>query len=186
MSEIIKLTMPSLALTMNDTRILFKKTMNYQRITPDSLRILVIAPVFDKPTITSGIGAARLTEKIQNDPRQHSVIFLTSILANQWILQIVRRSFWRPDLIVYMGHGTKNAFICFYGLKLITNKTAYLMGHGPIVYAMACLAAQQLGPAIVKAGSRGFLGNERIMYAAFPNIEHTYMEDFADAWINQA
>lgn len=66
-----------------------------------------------------------------------------------------------PALVCFNGHGSKEAIAGHNDEILIQVGDGDELLAGTIVYARSCDAAQGLGPAAVKKGSRAFLGYKR-------------------------
>ena len=89
-----------------------------------------------------------------------------------------------PDavLIAYMGHASRSAFLGedMFGLGILGVDNAGEAREHIVVGLPACLSAQQLGPALVKAGAKAFVGSREEMYAQWNESEHNYMSDWFD------
>jgi hypothetical protein len=89
-----------------------------------------------------------------------------------------------PDavLIAYMGHAGPSAFLGedIFGLGILGVDNAGEVREHVVVGMPACLSAQQLGPALVKAGAKAFVGSREEMYAQWSESEHDYMADWFD------
>jgi hypothetical protein len=86
------------------------------------------------------------------------------------------------NLVIYAGHAKKNAwcgenvFLC----NLVTVADASIFEGKIVVANPACESAVELGPAIVQAGAKAFLGSIENMNAHFNEVEHNYMDDWFD------
>lgn len=66
-----------------------------------------------------------------------------------------------PALVCFNGHGSESAITGHNDEVLIEVGDGDELLAGTIVYARSCDAAQELGPAIIKNGTRAFLGYKR-------------------------
>jgi len=84
------------------------------------------------------------------------------------------------NLFIYAGHAKKdrlcgeNVFLC----DLVTVADASIFQGQIVVANPACESARELGPKIVDAGAKAFLGSVENMYAHFNEAEHAYMDDW--------
>lgn len=89
-----------------------------------------------------------------------------------------------PDatLIIYMGHASPSAFLGedVYGVGMLPTGDGGKVRDRVVVGLPACLSAQQLGPALVQAGAKAFVGSQEEMYCQWPEAEHDYMADWFD------
>jgi len=89
-----------------------------------------------------------------------------------------------PDhnLFIYGGHARKdslcgeNVFSC----DLVTVADASIFKDQIVVANPACETAAILGPKIVEAGAKAFLGSVENMYAHFNEADRNYMDDWFD------
>lgn len=85
-------------------------------------------------------------------------------------------------LFIYAGHAKtdalcgENVFAC----DLVTVSDAPMFEGEIVVANPACQSAATLGPAIVKAGAKAFLGSIEDMNCQFNEAEHNYMDDWFD------
>jgi len=85
-------------------------------------------------------------------------------------------------LFIYGGHAKKSA-LCgenVFACNLVTVADASIFKDQIVVANPACESAAELGPAIVKAGAKAFLGSTENMCAHFNEAEHPYMDDWFD------
>lgn len=66
-----------------------------------------------------------------------------------------------PVFVFFNGHGSKSAIAGHNDEVLIQVGDGDELLLGTVVYARSCDAAQELGPAVVKKGTRAFLGYKR-------------------------
>jgi len=85
-------------------------------------------------------------------------------------------------LFIYGGHGRRDA-ICgenVFSCNLVTVADASIFKDQIVVANPTCEVAAELGPAIVEAGAKAFLGSTENMCAHFNEAEHNYMDDWFD------
>jgi len=85
-------------------------------------------------------------------------------------------------LFIYGGHAKKSA-LCgenVFSCNLVTVADASIFKDQIVVANPACESAAELGPAMVKAGAKAFLGSTENMCAHFNEAEHPYMDDWFD------
>jgi len=86
------------------------------------------------------------------------------------------------NLFIYAGHAKKdrlcgeNVFLC----DLVTVADASIFQGQIVVANPACESARELGPKIVDAGAKAFLGSVENMYAHFNESERNYQDDWFD------
>lgn len=86
------------------------------------------------------------------------------------------------QLFIYGGHARRDA-LCgenVFSCNLVTLADASIFKDQIVVANPACESAAELGPAIVKAGAKAFLGSTENMCAQFNEAEHPYMDDWFD------
>lgn len=141
-------------------------------------KILLIAPLVDIPTFTSNKAVFHILEYAGKYPDIDMDLM--------WWLGANRLSFnWKVsikkyDLIIYYGHGkTYKLYGNHIFLSMINMGNIHRIGGTPMD-TMACLSAKGLGFEAVKRGSKAYIGTIKPYYAAFPEIERDYLEDWID------
>jgi len=136
---------------------------------------LILSPFIFPPTYLSFEIANRVESLLKNVNLR--VVRFSGLLASKETAFI---HLPEHNLFVYMGHARKNAlcgenvFLC----NLVTVADASIFKDQIVVANPACESAAELGPAIVKAGARAFLGSVENMYAHFNEAEHNYQDDW--------
>lgn len=144
-------------------------------------RVLIIYTLDSIPTTVSA-EAARVVHEILN--KKCEVHELAVINANNLALRFVT-FFNKYDAIFYFGHGAKDKLHgqLPFGLIRAMITTHDLFIRTRIMYAVACLSAQILGPVLVQHGVvKAYSGNDYYTFIAYPSHEHNYMADFIDCF----
>ncbi|MEM3905633.1 MAG: hypothetical protein QXQ95_08710 [Thermofilum sp.] len=143
-------------------------------------KILVVASWHDVPTTISAYSAVSVAEKLLS--KGHEVDLAFGMSASR-IPLMVYLSLKNYDMIVYSGHGTDNTWVgndLLFGM-ISTDNVDVLRGRIAIGIPV-CLSARVLGPEAVRKGALSFMGSKDLMWCAFPEVDHNYMEDFIDCW----
>lgn len=144
------------------------------------MKAIIASPIIFPPTQVSYAMADELEKVIQGFG--WDVVRLRGPENIRLVFSYVLR--YHPDAVLtaYMGHANPTMFmgeeIAGPGILAVDN-VAEAKGH-IIVGLPACLSAQQLGPATVRAGAKAFAGSMEEMYAAWSEQEHNYMADWFD------
>lgn len=86
------------------------------------------------------------------------------------------------NLSIYAGHANKSA-LCgenVFSCNLVTVADASIFKNQIVVANPACESARELGPKVVEAGAKAFLGSVENMYAHFNEAERNYQDDWFD------
>ena len=143
------------------------------------MKLLIIAPLHDYPTILSNKAVKRLRMFIEAHKIEYD--FLTSICANR--ININRKARKNEyDGVFYYGHGDEDRLgdWAMPLLPLIDKRNIGLF-KGSIFYTMSCLSGVELSHIAIAEGVRAYFGH-KVKYFAFANqlrIEY----DFFDDWV---
>lgn len=148
-------------------------------ITPnqtDLLHIAVIAPITDFATFHSNYLAHRVVEKYRQ--LGHHVRMISGPFM---IPKLVRATMmcmhW--DMVIYFGHGTDYALKYFWADLINTSQVPEKLPID-IFYAFACDSAEGLGPSMIQAGIKAYIGNTEPMWGAIPEKKRNFAADFRD------
>ncbi len=149
---------------------------------PRKPKLLILAPVFDMPTVISYKAAKILFQTCLD--HQVPALCLEGIHANPVAFEYIMLKY-RPDAILYFGHGTDDSIVGeFLFAPLISQYNMDLL-KGTGIIAMACSAAKELGKQAVQFGVTSFLGNVSPVFAGIPTTENNYMDDFIKIWLKE-
>lgn len=142
-------------------------------------RVLVVASWHDVPTTIAAYSAVQAAQKISG--KGLPVTLLVGMSATRLPLWL---TLLQPyDMIIYSGHGTKNSWVGNDPVfRLIREDNADWLQGRIAVGVPVCLSASILGKLAVRKGAVSFFGSKDLMWAAFPEHEHNYMQDFIDCW----
>ena len=90
----------------------------------------------------------------------------------------------RYEGVMYFGHGTRDKLLGqlpFGALVPLLTKWDSLRAR--VLYAVACLAGQELMPALVRKGLRAGIANVNYTIVAVPAPERDYFRDFLDVFV---
>lgn len=143
-------------------------------------RILVVASWHDVPTTISAYSAVSAAKRLAESG--HEVDLAVGFSATRVALMFYL-SMKNYDMIVYSGHGLEDRWV---GndliIGMISSENADWL-RGRIAVGMpVCLSAKILGLEAVRRGAVAFMGSKDLMWCAFPEADHNYMEDFVDCW----
>ena len=147
------------------------------------LKVLIISPLYDIPTIISSKMAKQLSRVLNSHPLieadRLNPIFTTPKSIERCLL---RKHY---PLIIYYGHGKKDVW--YHGIwnRLADGNDGSLF-KGSIVTTMACFSAEIFGSRLVKAGAIAYIGNVNEVFGAFNLFEYPYATDFIRVWQNEA
>ena len=143
-----------------------------------AMKILIIAPLHDYPTVLSNKAVRRLTEFAKSYGIEYDL--LTSITANRIIINSkMKRN--RYNGVFYYGHGQEDR-LGDWGMDFmpLIDKNNISLFKDTIIYTMSCLSGKILAPLAIKAGVRAYFGHN-VRYFAF--VEHLYIDhDFFSDW----
>ena len=143
------------------------------------VKILIICPFHDYPTILSNKAVRRLIKFIEAHRIEYDL--LTSVLANRFYINSkAKRN--KYDAVFYYGHGQEDRLgdwaIEF--VPLIDKNNIHLF-EGAIFYTMSCLSGLELAPFAIKKGVRTYFGHN-VRYFAFVN-HFKNGNDFFEDWV---
>jgi len=142
------------------------------------MSVIVIYPHHDVPTTISSFIADDLIQWARK--RGIKVLDIYAMRAIRPALYSAML-FTPANLICYYGHGSKWSLLGQVPPSgLIKRDNVDWFGE-KIVFTLACYSAQGLGPLAMRTRTRTYFGSEEVMYCAFPEGEHNYMEDLTHA-----
>lgn len=146
-------------------------------------KILLIAPLIDIPTITSNLLAYDLLAYLGRDniKDKFDVDLLWGLGANRLSFDFYTK-FKKYDLVMYVGHGTKNNLKGEHLFGSIINKNNISRLKDSIVLTMACSSAAELGRVAIQKGVKAYIGGEDLIYASYPEKERNYLDDWRDEY----
>lgn len=153
--------------------------MNNKITSEPILRMLIISPLHDLPTVISHHMADQLKDILDDNPRidiDH-INFLRTHPSN--ITRTLSHKHY--NLIVYYGHGIKESWRSGFFNKLV-RKDALKYFKNTIVITMSCFSAATFGRQLIKHGCRAFIGNTEEVYGAYNSLENSYSTDFIRIW----
>lgn len=142
------------------------------------MKLLIIAPLHDYPTILSNKAVKRLIKFIEAHNIEYDL--LTSILANRIsINRKAKRN--RYNAVFYYGHGQEDR-LGDWSMDLfpLINKKNIHLFKDTIFYTMSCLSGLELAPFAIKEGVRTYFGHN-VRYFAFVN-KFQNDNDFFNDW----
>ena len=143
------------------------------------MKLLIIAPLHDYPTILSNKAVRRLIKFVEAHKIEYDL--LTSVLANRfYINRKAKRN--RYNAVFYYGHGQEDRLGDWSMdlFPLIDKKNIHLFKDA-IFYTMSCLSGVELAPFAIKEGVKAYFGHN-VRYFAFAN-KFQIDNDFLDDWI---
>jgi len=142
------------------------------------LKVLLIAPLMDLPTITSNMGVLDILDYASNR-NDLDIDYLWGVMANRIAFNIATK-LKKYDAIFYWGHGKE---VKLHGThffwSVISKKNIYKAGNTPFD-TMACLSAKELGKFAVATGTKAYIGTTELYYAAYPEKERDFLADWID------
>lgn len=144
---------------------------------PDAVvRMLLISPLHDVPTIQSWKMVYQVADLVEEHPKIY-VKRLGGVWANHYTLvRHLQRN--RYDLVCYFGHGKKGGWVDPLFRGVFADDILDLL-KGSVVYTMACLSATDYGRHAVEKGAIAYIGNTEEVWAGFNTSERNYADDFA-------
>ena len=147
------------------------------------LRVLIISPLYDIPTLISSKMANELS-KVLNSHELIRVDHLNSIFVTPRSIERTLSKHHYP-LIIYYGHGKKDVWYHGFWKKLADVGDSKLF-RGSIITTMACYSSEILGPQLVHGGAKAYIGNTNEVFGAYNLFEYPYATDFIRVWQNEA
>lgn len=145
--------------------------------------VVLVAPVFDLPTTISYQYVEELKELL--DRYGASYTHLTVLKATQLPLRL---AIGDARMVIYAGHAFEDSlvgqfiFSIPYISPLVDSRNSSFLRDLIVIAIPACLNGQMLGPQAIENGVKTWFGSTTYMYAAFPEPEHDYLQDFKDHW----
>lgn len=141
-------------------------------------RIAIYAPLMDMATVLSYRYLRQLKSEIEG--MGYPVIFEGTFKA---IRPFLKRDSKDPLLLIYGGHALEDRLIgqiFFY--SLLNKNNASMLKDSICIIIPGCLNGQELAQAAIDNGVRTWIGSDYWMYAAYPEREHNYLDDFYAHW----
>ena len=142
------------------------------------MRILLIAPLVDIPTIVSNLAIFEILAYADTKP-DIDIDYLPGIMANRFMYNLYT-TFKKYDLIIYYGHGEKDRLMGNHFYWSIINKKNVRRTNPASFDTMACHSAAGLGMLTVKQGTKAYIGTTDLYYAAFPEKEYNFLRSWID------
>lgn len=142
------------------------------------MKILLIAPLVDIPTIVSNLAVFEILGYADTKP-DIDIDYLPGIMANR-LMYILHTTFKKYDLIIYYGHGERDRLMGNHIYWSIINKKNVKKTRLTPFDTMACHSAMELGTFAVEQGAKAYIGTIDLYYAAFPEKEHNFLRDWID------
>lgn len=142
------------------------------------MKILLIAPLYDIPTITSNIAVEHILEYAGNK-FNIDIDLLWGIMANRFAYSIYNK-FKKYDAIFYWGHGEANRLLGTHIWSSIINTKNVYKVRDTIIDTMACHSLKELGKKAIDDGVKAYIGTDAVYYAAFPEKERNFLADWID------
>lgn len=140
------------------------------------MRILLISPLMDIPTITSNLAVAEILEyaktKLNTD-----IELLFGLKANRIFFDFTT-TFRKFDAIIYFGHGRENSLAGNHIFWSMINRNNVYKTRDTPYSVMACHSAAGLGKYAVKNGTKAYFGSTEEKYAFFPEKERDFLADW--------
>lgn len=147
------------------------------------LRVLIISPLYDIPTIVSSRMASQLARVLNSHPLIKVDRLNPIFVSPKTIEKSLKRTHY--PLIVYYGHGKKDVW--FHGFwRALADIGDSQLFRGSIVTTMACYSAEVFGNELVRAGAKAYIGNINEVFGAYNLLEYPYATDFIRIWQNEA
>lgn len=148
------------------------------KIIKKPVKILLIAPLVDVPTITSNMGVYEILSYASNR-FDLDIDYLWGFLANRAAYNLANK-FKKYDAIFYWGHGKEAKLHGTHLLwSIISKNNIHKAGDTPFD-TMACLSAKDLGKFAVNGGTKAYIGSTELYYAAYPEKERDFLADWID------
>lgn len=143
------------------------------------MKLLIIAPLHDYPTILSNKAVKRLMTFI--DAHKIEYDLLTSVLANRANINRKLKN-TKYDGVFYYGHGEEGRLgdwlISIF--PLVDTKNIALF-KDTIIYTMSCLSGKELAPIAIQEGVRAYFGHNVKYFAFINDLRNDY--DFFEDWV---
>lgn len=144
-----------------------------------TLRVLVSAPFLWSPTHLSFILMYRVKELAER--KGYNVKFLPGPLSTRPPFHIQLARDGGMVAIMYGGHGGKDVLYgedIILGMFHVDDVRAARVKDKVVVALPACESAVRLGPEVVRAGAKAYVGANAPMYAAFDDRDNPYFQDW--------
>lgn len=140
------------------------------------IKILLISPLLDLPTVTSNLATYDLIKYID---AKHNIDLdlLWGIGATRWFFNSYAKR-KKYDLIAYLGHGEKDRLLGNHLFWSIINKKNVYRAKDMIIATMACFSSAELGKVAIKNGVKAYIGTRKEYYAFFPEKERNFLKDW--------
>ncbi len=144
------------------------------------MKILIIAPLHDYPTVLSNKAVRRLTKFLNSYEIDYDL--LSSVLANRlYIDSKLKRN--RYNAVFYYGHGLEDRLgdWALEFVPLVSKKNIHLFKN-TIIYTMSCLSGKILAPLAIQKGVKAYYGHN-VKYFAFMEelqVDNDYFNDWAE------
>lgn len=142
------------------------------------IKVLLIAPLIDVPTITSNMGTLSVLDYASNK-FDLDIDYLWGVLANRLAYNLATK-YKKYDAIFYWGHGKEKKMSGTHPFWAMINKKNILKAGTTPFDTMACLTARDLGIFAVNGGAKAYIGTTELYYAAYPEKERDFLEDWID------
>lgn len=133
------------------------------------MKILIISPLHDYPTVLSNKAVRRLIKFVKAHGIDYD--FLTSITANRMYLNHKAKKN-RYNAVFYYGHGVDDKlgdwFMEF--MPLIDRRNIGLFANS-IIYTMSCLSGNVLAPLAIESGVKAYYGHNVRYFAFMENLD---------------
>lgn len=152
-------------------------------MTSDKPKILIVAPLVDVPTVTSNLAIFELLDYASTKDNI-DIDILWGAMANR-VLFDIKNAMKNYSGIIYYGHGkeTKLHGTHLFWSVISVNNVKRLKGKA--ISTMACLSAKVLGKVAIEDGVSAYIGTDEVYYAAFPEKERNYLNDWIDYTISK-
>ena len=142
---------------------------------------ILIAPNLIPPTYLSYF----LARKVLNLYRKNKIKIyeISGVLASRYFIPVfIKRT--NAVYIIYMGHAFDKA-LCGESLfcDMVTVDDVYIFKDRIVIAMPACRSANDFGRAVVESGGIAYVGSTENMYAAFPESDHDYLDDWVDVFL---
>lgn len=117
--------------------------------------ILITRPLYDKTTHYLFYWSEQLTKEANRG--WSSVFDITKKRVNKKTIESFLQKKKEIRLVIFNGHGNASAMTGHDNEVIISSENAHLL-NGRVVYMRACDSGKDLGPKLMKAGAKGFIG----------------------------
>lgn len=149
----------------------------------DKPKLLIIAPLVDVPTITSNKAILDLLDYASTKDNL-DIDILWGIMANR-VMFDYKTALKDYSGIIYYGHGKETKLHGNHIFFSIINLNNIRKLKGKAISTMACLSGKVLGKQAIEDGVSAYIGTEEVYYAAFPEKERNYLNDWIDYTISK-